>query len=330
LSKIPYPAALLAKLLVSAGLLYWLLRDIEFATILHVMRSADPWLLAVAFVIYFPGYLITASRWRTLIRAQGFDAPLGSLVRSFMVAIFFNNFLPSTIGGDVVRMYDSWKIIRSKSVAFAVVFMDRFFGVFALFSYALLALYYLPGVTDRMPLVGPLLLGGLLAALLVTLLVFSRAGLLSRQARRWQASHPNMLLRLLGKLLAAFAAYQGKMVTVLKVYGLSLLLQLNVVVHFIVIVLALDIDIPLLAMFLVVPVAVVVMMIPLSINGIGLREAVFVMMFGLFGVASEQAIALAWVAFAFTLAQGLIGGLLFAWRLYRAEPGQAAGAGPES
>jgi len=315
LTRTTYTLSIAVKLLVSIGLLTWLLKDVQFTAVIETMRQADPLLLALAFSLYFLGYLLTATRWRTLLRAQGHDAPLMSLARSFIVAIFFNNFLPSTIGGDIVRMYDSWKIIRSKAIAMAVVFMDRFFGVFALVTYALLALMFMGEVTQRAPAMQPLLATAFVAAALVIIAVFSRAGRLQRRIEGWQADHPNALLRLLGKGVAAFSAFSGRPGTVIQVYGLSLVLQLNVIVHFIIIARALAIDIPLLPMFLIVPVATVVMMLPVSINGIGVRETIFATLFGFYGIGSESAIAFAWIAYAFVLLQGILGGLIFARRL---------------
>lgn len=310
-----YILTVVVKLLISGGLLYWLLKDAEFSVILETIKQANPWLLALAFCMYFIGYFITASRWQTLLRSQGYDAPLLQLVRSFMVALFFSNFLPSTIGGDIVRMYDSWKIMRNKSEAFAVIFIDRFFGITALFCYALIALLLMDQVAELIPALRPVLIAGFLLAAVFIFIIFSRADYLSAKSEVWQGQHPNPVYRLLGKLLKAFSVYSGKTVTLIKVFVLSLLLQLNVILHFIIITYALGIDVPVVAMFVIVPVATVVMMLPVSINGIGLREAVFVLFFGLFGIGSDQAIAFAWVAYGFVLVQGLLGGLVFAVRL---------------
>lgn len=319
MKKSGYLLTVSVKLLISGGLLYWLLKDAEFSVIFETIRHANPWLLGLAFCMFFLGYFITAFRWQTLLRSQGHDAPLMPLVRSFMVALFFNNFLPSTIGGDVIRMYDSWKIMRKKSEAFAVIFIDRFFGITALLCYALIALLLMQRVADMVPVLRPVLIAAFLFAAVVIFVVFSKAGYLAPKAEAWQEGHPNPVLRLVGKLLRAFAVYSGKTTTLVKVFVLSLLLQLNVILHFTVIALALGIDVPLIAMFVIIPVATVVMMLPVSINGIGLREAVFVLFFGIFGVTNDQSIAFAWVAYSFVLVQGLLGGLVFAVRLLKTD-----------
>ena len=96
--------------------------------------------------------------------------------------------------------------------------------------------------------------------------------------------------------------------------ALSVLLQLNVILHYYLLALSLGIDIPLQAMFIIVPVAIVVMMIPVSINAIGIREAIFVTMFGLYGISSADALAFAWMSFVLITILGVIGGIVFMLR----------------
>ncbi len=142
----------LVKVLVSAGLVYWILRNSNLAEIWNSIRNANISLLIFAFCMFYAGYFITALRWKTLLHAQGVDAPLFYLVKSFMVAVFFNNFLPSTIGGDLMRMYDSYRMGGSKTGAVSVIFIDRLFGVTALLSYALIAILLSSAVRAQIPL----------------------------------------------------------------------------------------------------------------------------------------------------------------------------------
>ena len=83
------------KLLLSGGLILWITRDVALDSVFAVIESANLALLGLAFSLFFVGYIISAFRWRTLMRAQGGNAPILYLIRSFMVALFFNNFLPS-------------------------------------------------------------------------------------------------------------------------------------------------------------------------------------------------------------------------------------------
>ena len=299
------------KLAVSAGLIYVILRGVALEAVWRALGRADPWLLALAFAMFFLGYGITAWRWRILLAAQGVQAPLGYLVRSFMVAIFFNNFLPSTIGGDAVRVYDSWRAGGGKARAVAVVFTDRLFGMSALLLLATLALWWAP------PAVAGLagLRGFLALALLGVggLLVAFFRGLGLPWLERWRR-HPGLAGRVLDRLAEAVAAFRGRRDVVAKALGLSLLLQANVILHYLLIGWALHLPVPWPAYFLIVPIAILTMMLPVSINGIGVREGVFVFLLGLYGVARPEALALAWIAFGFVLAQGVLGGVVYALR----------------
>ena len=82
------------KIFFSTGLILWITHNVPLEQVWLVIADAHVALLFFAFSLFFVGYFITAFRWRMLIRAQGGDAPVLYLVRSFMVAIFFNNFLP--------------------------------------------------------------------------------------------------------------------------------------------------------------------------------------------------------------------------------------------
>ena len=119
---------------------------------------------------------------------------------------------------------------------------------------------------------------------------------------------------ILEKVHRSFQAYRQAPSAILRALGLSVLLQVNVVVHFILVARAVGIDVPAESMFLIIPVAVFIMMVPISINAIGVREAVFVFLFSLYGVQSVEALAFAWIAYSFTLLQGVLGGLVFALR----------------
>ena len=71
-------------------------------------------------------------RWNLLLKAQHIEITLRSLLGSFLVATYFNNFLPSNIGGDVIRISDTARHANSKTLATTVVLMDRILGLIAL------------------------------------------------------------------------------------------------------------------------------------------------------------------------------------------------------
>ncbi len=305
---------LIAKVAISLGLITWLLSGADLGQIWDTIKRAEVPLLLATFLIFFVGYLITAKRWQLLLSALSVPASIKVLVQSFSISIFFNNFLPSTIGGDAYRMYDSYRLGAGKSRAVAVVFIDRVIGLSALLLLCLVVSLFATDVANQIPLLRLFLLAAVAGMTVLTWIVFGSGGeillkLTNRPNKLFQLVH-----KILDKIYDGFSLFKGRKDVLLKAVGLSLLLQANVVVHCILITKALNIEIPTLAMFIIIPLSYLIMVLPISINGVGLRESIFVFFFGLFAVPNEQALAFSFISFGMILAQGVIGGIIFLFR----------------
>jgi hypothetical protein len=99
-----------------------------------------------------------------------------------------------------------------------------------------------------------------------------------------------------------------------KALVLSMLLQVNVIIHYYLIALALGLSLPFYSFFLIIPLATVIMMVPISVNAIGIRENVFAFFFAPFGILVPQAVAFAWLAYGMVLIQGVLGGIVYGLR----------------
>ncbi len=305
------------RLGISAALIAWILRQAPLGEVLEAYRSADLGLVLLALALNPLGYWASVSRWRLLIRSQGGDASFGFLVRSFLVGVFFNNLLPSTIGGDAVRAIDTARTGVDRATAVAIVVVDRFIGLLALLLFAGVGLLLSGSLTERVPALYAWVAG--IAALLGLI-----AALLFLPSRRG----PDLLARLgkgglVTKLSSALFAFQGRGAVLAKAFGYSLALQTLVVLNGWLLSRALHVPIPLPYFFLIVPLAIFVMMIPVSINAIGVRENVWAFFFAAFGVASAKAVAVAWLDYGLVLIQALVGGALYAWGRRAAAPSPA-------
>jgi uncharacterized protein (TIRG00374 family) len=300
----------LLKILVSMGLIYWILRDTNLGEIFRAMSSANLPLLILAGSLHLVGFTISAYRWRLLLKAQGADASILFLIRSYIVSMFFNNFLPSTIGGDAIRAYDSWQVGRNKSSAVVVIFVDRFLGMLALMLFALGAILVTDELTANIPFLYFWILLGVMGMLLVVWVIFMP----SRQVSTLIAKIRLPFWQKLQALINAFLAFQGQKSTLAGALGLSLLLHANVIIHYYLIAKALGLPIPLYNFFLIIPLVTVLMMLPVSINAIGIRENAFVFFFAAFGVLKPEAVAFAWIAYGLVLLQGVLGGVVYALR----------------
>jgi uncharacterized protein (TIRG00374 family) len=269
---------------------------------------------SVAFTLYFVGYVIVALRWRTLLRVHGVNPPMRILVQSFSISVFFNNLLPSTIGGDLSRVFDSWRFGSSKTVALIVVVVDRFVGMCAMLLLAGVAFLVAPQVITRIPALQTTMILMFVLAIASNLFLFGVPRQLVSQITANLCRLPGRVGRVSKKLVHGVSAYWGRNNELARALLLSLLLQIVVIVHFIFIAQALQIRVPYAAMFIVIPAVLMVMMAPVTINAIGIREAAFVYFLSFYGVSKAQSLALAWVQFGFVILQGIVGGVIFLFR----------------
>jgi uncharacterized protein (TIRG00374 family) len=308
------------KLAVTAGLLSWLLGRTDIEVIGEALAGAGRGWVCAAFALHFVGLLISAVRWRLLLRAQGAEVPLPFLARSLLVGTFFNNFLPSTVGGDLMRARDTAAHAGSGTGALTVVLVERASGILVLGFFAVAA-----------PLAGALGHGGAASAAsfatAALLAGFAACGLLLRprtlaalrrivHARTASGAGrgPRLALVKADRLLQTLEALAGAPKIMRTTLFLAVLLQANVILHFWCVAKALDLSVEPGAFLLIVPVATVLLLLPVSINGIGAREAVFAFLLGRYGVPLAQALAFSWIAYGTVLGQGLLGGLVYALR----------------
>ena len=301
--------AFLLKLAVSGALLAVLFWRVDRAAVLRSLASLPLPLFLGCVTLYILGYGISIIRWRCLLRPEGIQVPLWRLSLAYFQAAYFNLFLPTVIGGDIVRGYFIYKLTQGHDASLASVLLDRLSGFAALLLLALTALAVSSG-TLRDPQVAAMILGvaALFAGLLVVLL---SSPLLDRATG---------LLRLLG--LTRFQAKLQGMVDALRRYrrhhralgeafGLSLLLQTLIIVTYYFIGPGLNLGVPLLYFFLFAPLTTCLSMIPVSVAGLGIREGSVIYFFAKVGVPAAAALGMSLVWFSLTLVVSGLGGLAF-------------------
>jgi uncharacterized membrane protein YbhN (UPF0104 family) len=303
------------KAAASAALIFYVLSGADLGAVWSALRGVDPRWLIPAVAAQFIGPALITTRWKGLLRAQGIAPGWVYLYRSTLISGFFRQFMPSTIGGDVIRGYDAWRAGASKGLAFMSLLIDRLMGLMALVILAMTALLFFPDVAAKLP--GARLWGAVALAALIALVV-----LLVRPHRTPAApgtgaeASPDAEVGggKLQKIAAGLALYRGHRGALVRALGLSFLLQINVVSFYWCLSQALGLPIGYWDFYIIAPVAILVMMLPISINGIGVRESIFVFLLTQWGVGAAEGVALAWLEYGLFLVMGLLGGALFALR----------------
>lgn len=301
------------KIIFSAALLWIVFSRIDLSAMAETMRSVQWIWLFWAFMLQHVGKFLTGTRWQKILRSQGVSISLRQLVASLYVAQFFNAFLPSTIGGDTIRIYDTIQYSQKKTKPITAVFLDRLLGLFALVMLGLAALAVGLLLKENLEPFVWLIIGSFLACTAVLLIIFNRslaqkAGWLLNRLKLTKAAAK------VSKASTAILALKSKKLALLQVFLISIVLQVNVIIFYYFISQALHLQISILYFFVVIPIILIILLLPISINGIGLREGAYIFFFSRLGAADEVAISLSLLAFGLTLIQGIIGGIIFALR----------------
>jgi hypothetical protein len=317
--RTPHRLLWLVKIVVSAGLLVLLFSRVDLARLWEIARGASvPWLTA-AVGIYLGMTLVSAWRWGLLLAAQHVPVSFGTLAGSFLVATFFNNFLPSNIGGDVVRVSDTARAAGSKTLAATVVLVDRGIGLLGLVFIAAIGTTIAAADSPTLGPLGPGMLWaalglGLVASGLMVLMPDGIGGLL-RPLQRLHHDWVNTRIARLTSALGRFGAAPGSLAAC---FAGAVVVQALIVVFYAAAARALAVPIPIAHLAVLVPLSFIVQMAPVSVNGFGVREATFGMYFTRIGLPLESALALSFAGAALMMSFSISGAFVYLARGRRA------------
>ena len=287
----------------------------SLAKIGDVLKTVNPYWLVLAFSLHALGLTISAYRWQILARAQGDEVPLAFLAKSYLVGTFFNNFLPTRFGGDVVRIWDGSLYSKSLVKSSAIVLVERFTGIIVLFLFAVFASLFRIDMARRIPVIWAALLLGLAGLLLIAaffLPVFAR-----RLAAFRLHGFPDKARNKILKFRETILHYRSQKGPFFKATFWAFLLQLNVILYYFLIGRAVHLDIPLVDYFIFIPIVLVIQIIPITINGLGLREGAYIEIFKYYGILPRTAVSFSLIDVAFNLVLGAIGGTIYVLRKRR-------------
>ena len=304
-----------AKLLFSLGLIVFLLGRIPVGQLRSALREVDPTWLVAAAALFVVSNILGSLQWSRLLEAVDIRIPFWKVCAYYHVGLFFNNFLPANIGGDIARVSDAARYGQTRTAAVSAVMMDRLIGTVALGGLALVT--SLPAI-DRFHL----------TVVYLSLVGFFALGLLVL----WAVFHPVLLgfligvLRRLGlgrfgpqldELESRLGVYRTRPALIVATMGVAVLTQVSRIGVHALVARSLGLDLPLSYFFLFVPLLAVIVSLPISLNGIGVREGAGVALFGLVGVDSAQAFSLQFITYLVAVAVSLLGGLVFLARIPR-------------
>jgi glycosyltransferase 2 family protein len=271
-----------------------------------VTALSPGWFLA-ALAVNLLAVLVMTERWRVLLVARGRHEPgFGWLLETTLVSLLLGQVLPTAVGGDAVRAIDLSRRTGARAEAISSVLVDKIVGTGALVVLAAAGAAAGGGGIGGTTVLAIELAVGLVCGV-------SLAILLSRRARRGLRPLRPLARRLriegpARALYDALHAYRAHPRALAWVFVLACAAQLLRVVVVALLTNGMGLAIGFGTLLLLCPVLFLVTIVPISLNGVGLREATFVVVLAGVGVAREDAFVLGLAFFAIGVLTALLGG----------------------
>lgn len=299
----------IAKYGISLGLLALIISRVDIGGLASTIKDVSVLLFVVALLIRAMNMLVRSYKWRILLNVHGSTLSFNRIQRINYMSLFFNNFFLGSIGGDAYRVYSTMNYSSTRGGAVSAVIMERATGLFmALAIVLVLGTAFLLGAQGLMT---PSLIIAL--SLLVMLGIAVILVWLKYSARITFPTILNRIPRAMAlweDLATSMRAYRNNRGVVVMSLGLSLLFHIvnSFVVYFVA--LAANANVSVLDVMLITPLVALLIMIPISINGLGVQESSYVFYLEQVGVAGPEALLTAVLARLGLFVFSLIGGLM--------------------
>lgn len=264
------------RIFIALFLLYYLLRKIDFQESLKVLKNLNFYYLFLSSFAFFLFVIVSNIRWKMLCSAVQINSSFSYLLKVYFASLFFNNILPTTIGGDVIRVAYTAKD-KGLSFAFSTVFVDRAIGFIGLFFFALIASFFIFLENKSLYYLWINALGTLILLLILFLLFSERFYLLFKKIYS-----KIKILRIgekIEKLHLSIIVFKNHKLALFYNFCFSLLIQffLSLVWYFGS--KSLNTNPQLLPYFLYIPLIGIIAMLPITVGGLGIRENSFTLFF---------------------------------------------------
>ncbi len=298
--------SLFVRVGLSVGLLWFIFSKIDLKKTFEVIKSADVQYLVLAFVAFVVINLLILWRWITFIRALDLPTPVMKITRFYFAGLFGNLFLPSSVGGDIIKIAGLCKNNDQKAKVVASVVLDRMSGFAAIIIVGTIAFIFGHHLINDDSLVVPI----------ISLAIFS-AGvgvfLFNEKVYAFGMSIFNLFPKIKEacmKMHYDVALLKKRPLKGYQAILISCLCQLTLAYTFYLTAVALHQDVKLVYFFIFVPLICVATALP-SIGGLGVREAGAAYLFAKAGVATEVSVSISLINFLFMVLIGLFGGLFY-------------------
>ena len=297
------------RMLVAVSLLVFLFVKIDMIESLSLFYRLDLFAIIAILLVTFWLIFVSVLKWQMFLKSLQLASPFWRLYGLYLVGYFFNNFLPSNVGGDIVRFTLAARGKETYTSSFVAVFMERFTGILATLLFVCVAI---PPVLTKFSLLES---KALVLMPTIGIFIFLSALILVQPEYLDRFMSGNVLIRKacskIREILVLIHSFKGRKKLLFKAMVFSIIFNFIAIINVYVVSNALGLHIGFFHLFILVPLILLVSSIPLSINAIGIAEGAYVVCLSLVGLNAAEALSIALLMRAKTLAVSLLGGLVF-------------------
>ena len=299
----------LSKIVITIVLFYFIFKNIDFKIFGQTLQNARPGILAAAYIVFWLGHFVCVFRWRMLMQPLMPLRSIQNLLAIYCIGLFFNLTFPTVVGGDVVKIYYVGKHSNSYSQSFAATFLDRDAGMLAMMIIACAGLLFypvhIPGVAVE------IIIWSFSAAFIIGNICLFTPRFRRVMIKFFKVFRFFKLAEKMERVSSALRIIGKKRRILFVAFMVSFLNQFFAISVVWITALGLHLDISFSYFLIFVPVITLISMIPISLNGMGLREYAFMSLFSAIGVSPESCIALGLVSSILIILTSLPGGIIY-------------------
>jgi uncharacterized membrane protein YbhN (UPF0104 family) len=300
----------LLKLLISVSIIVYLFSKVDISAVLERMKTANFLLVFLATSLIFALVVPQAIRWRKILIILGAQLKFRLALGTTMVGWFFNQVLPSSVGGDAFRIWYAYRFGIRLAIATQSVIFDR---VSALIAVMLILLFSSPWLnvffTSNQPVLTVVLFATVLLIVCILLLVsdYLIPPFLPNTLK-------NKIVEFVRTTRSVFLGRNG-----LKVIAISVAIHMTIAFAVWLLAQSMQIQLNIMHVLLLMPLILFVSSIPISIAGWGVRESSMVVVFGMVGVPTEAAMSIS-LSFGLAMLVASIPGGIVWWLMHHEVP----------
>jgi uncharacterized protein (TIRG00374 family) len=306
------------QLAVTTAFVAYLVWKVDIGRTVDFIAASNPVYLVLAAVVFTATLWPMAWRWQVLLASKGVHEPLRWLAKLYLIGYAASQVLPTGVGGDAVRIVEhARRRPKAKGEVAGAVLMERIVGSAGILLVVAVGIALAVGRYDDIGLLVWVEVACVVTIAFFCLLLFSRranALLHAHVFPRGGAARLNRAIRAVWNALHGYRSQKR---------ALGLALAVTVAVQFVRMITiwlcgeAVGLDESLLVYIILTPLLFLVMMIPITVNGLGVRESFFVFFLGRFGVDADAAFATGFLFYVVTVAASIPGGAILLWRSVR-------------